>query len=323
MIDFRYHVVSIVAVFIALAVGIVLGAGPLKEDIGSTLTAQVTQLRADKDALREQLKESQQGVSARDEYAELVTPGVVRGRLTDQKVSLVVLPDADADLVKRSANSLRTAGATVIDTVAVKDAWVDEDKASGRTETVTTLAPRVGVDPNLTSAPELAALVFSRAVFGQAASPGDRGVEARAQERDRVLEGLQEAGLIQRDPAEQGIPTSVVVVAGPLPEDQDERQPRVASFLRLLGALGEGARPTVLVSGHQPGQSVTMSNGVVAAVRSDPTLTSVVSTVDDGNLAMGQGTLVLALHGEYDGDNGHYGLSEDAAAVAPELSEDS
>ncbi|NIS33816.1 MAG: copper transporter, partial [Actinobacteria bacterium] len=29
MIDFRYHLVSIIAVFFALAVGIVLGAGPL------------------------------------------------------------------------------------------------------------------------------------------------------------------------------------------------------------------------------------------------------------------------------------------------------
>ena len=39
MIDFRYHLVSIASIFMALAVGIVLGAGPLKEDIGNTLTA--------------------------------------------------------------------------------------------------------------------------------------------------------------------------------------------------------------------------------------------------------------------------------------------
>jgi hypothetical protein len=34
---------------------------------------------------------------------------------------------------------------------------------------------------------------------------------------------------------------------------------------------------------------------------------------------MGQGTLVLALHGEYDDANGHYGLAGDASAVAPEI----
>ena len=45
MIDFRYHLVSLVAVFIALAVGIALGAGPLREGISSTLESEVAQLR--------------------------------------------------------------------------------------------------------------------------------------------------------------------------------------------------------------------------------------------------------------------------------------
>ncbi|MDU2059289.1 MAG: copper transporter, partial [Dermabacter sp.] len=39
MIDFRYHLVSLVAVFLALAIGIVLGAGPLRDGVGQTLTA--------------------------------------------------------------------------------------------------------------------------------------------------------------------------------------------------------------------------------------------------------------------------------------------
>ncbi len=38
MIDFRYHIVSIVSIFLALAVGIVLGAGPLQNQLGITLT---------------------------------------------------------------------------------------------------------------------------------------------------------------------------------------------------------------------------------------------------------------------------------------------
>ena len=55
MIDFRYHLVSIVSIFLALAVGIVLGAGPLKEDLGNTLTRELTQLRQDKTDLRGEL----------------------------------------------------------------------------------------------------------------------------------------------------------------------------------------------------------------------------------------------------------------------------
>ncbi|HBO53687.1 MAG TPA: copper transporter, partial [Janibacter terrae] len=52
MIDFRYHLVSLAAVLIALSIGIVLGAGPLNDNIGSTLSGEVTKLRQEKEALR-------------------------------------------------------------------------------------------------------------------------------------------------------------------------------------------------------------------------------------------------------------------------------
>ena len=59
MIDFRYHIVSLISVFLALAVGIALGAGPLEETIGDTLTGQVEVLREEKDALRAELDDTQ------------------------------------------------------------------------------------------------------------------------------------------------------------------------------------------------------------------------------------------------------------------------
>ena len=37
MIDFRYHLVSLISVFLALAVGVVLGAGPLQNSLGTAL----------------------------------------------------------------------------------------------------------------------------------------------------------------------------------------------------------------------------------------------------------------------------------------------
>ena len=45
MIDFRYHIVSLVAVFLALGVGIVLGSGPLDEQIQGALQTQTNDLR--------------------------------------------------------------------------------------------------------------------------------------------------------------------------------------------------------------------------------------------------------------------------------------
>jgi hypothetical protein len=320
MIDFRYHVVSIVAVFIALAVGIVLGAGPLKEDIGSTLTAQVTQLRADKSALRDQLKESQDGVSARDTYAGLVAPAVIAGQLPGRQVAVVVLPDADAGLVKRTTHSLTEAGATVTGTISVSDKWTEPDEATARTQAVTPLARLVGVEPSVTSAGELPSVVLSRAIFGAPeGAKGTTGGREGSDERSKVLEGLDKAGLISLQPGSGGPASSVVVVAGPLPEDEKQRNTEAESYLRLLATFGNGGRPTLVAAGHEPGQSVAVANPLVTTIRADAKLNPVVSTVDDGNLSMGQGALVLAMHGEYDGSNGHYGLAGDASAVAPEI----
>ena len=53
MVDFRYHLVSLVSVFLALAVGIILGAGPLQNAIGDTLSNRVEALRASRDDARE------------------------------------------------------------------------------------------------------------------------------------------------------------------------------------------------------------------------------------------------------------------------------
>ena len=50
MIDFRYHLVSLISVFLALAVGVVLGAGPLQNSLGTALNDQVTSLRENRKA---------------------------------------------------------------------------------------------------------------------------------------------------------------------------------------------------------------------------------------------------------------------------------
>ena len=41
MISFRYHIVTLVSVFLALAVGVALGGGPLKGEVDNTLVEQV------------------------------------------------------------------------------------------------------------------------------------------------------------------------------------------------------------------------------------------------------------------------------------------
>jgi hypothetical protein len=125
MIDFRYHLVSIVSIFLALAVGIVLGAGPLKGDIGARLTEQTTALRADKAQLRTELDVEEKGTAARDSFSASVAPAIMKNQLTGKTVALVLAPGADSDLVKKTTASLVAAGAKVGSTITLTDTWAD------------------------------------------------------------------------------------------------------------------------------------------------------------------------------------------------------
>ena len=89
MIDFRYHLVSLISVFLALAVGIVLGAGPLRDGISDVLTGQVDQLRTDREDLRSQLEIATRDGQGKDTMIAALQGEANAGILKDQKLSLI------------------------------------------------------------------------------------------------------------------------------------------------------------------------------------------------------------------------------------------
>src|SRR3954447_16930108 len=151
MIDFRYHLVSLISVFIALAVGIVLGAGPLNEPIARGLSQGVQQLRQDLDARNDQLKTAQVGIANRYTFLTQIQPGLVADQLGGRSVVLVTLPGFDADTVKPLTTALTQAGAAVTGRIDVQNAWVDPAEASAREKAVQSLAAGVGALAGATS----------------------------------------------------------------------------------------------------------------------------------------------------------------------------
>jgi hypothetical protein len=313
VIDFRYHLVSIVSIFLALAVGIVLGAGPLKGDIGTRLTEQTTALRAEKTQLRGELDAAKREASARDTFTTAVAPAVMKDRLIGKTVALVVVPGVEADLVKDVTTSLVAAGAKVGSTVTLTDAWADPTKATARNTVAVPLATLLKV-PAVTGPDQLAPTVLTRAILAETGHPpGPLTAPASA-----ALAGLKAGDLISLSPDQVVSSSGVVILDGPVkaavPPENDGRMASYLQLVRLLDAGGGGA----VVGAKSNTVDGTRSADLVAAVRKDSDAVKTISTVDDVDLAMGQGTLVMALAQQYTGSAGQYGLAADAKAIVPD-----
>ena len=84
MIDFRYHLVSLIAVFLAVALGIVIGTTALNEPILADIENQVADLEQDKRDLEDRTQVLQTQVDTADAFETAVAPALVDGTLAGQ-----------------------------------------------------------------------------------------------------------------------------------------------------------------------------------------------------------------------------------------------
>ena len=110
MIDFRYHVVSIVAVFLALAVGIVLGSTELRGKTLDVLNNTSQQLKSQYDASQARNAALNQQVNRDEAFAQAHEPRLLGGMLAGQRVVVVNARGAPAPVVSGVTSALRQAG---------------------------------------------------------------------------------------------------------------------------------------------------------------------------------------------------------------------
>lgn len=311
MIDFRYHLVSIVSIFLALAVGIVLGAGPLQGEIGNTLSNEVAGLRKDKADLNEQLSLAAAGTEAREAYIGETNPLVLDGALAGQRVAVVVLPGADTAVVESTPGTLASAGATVVSTTTVSDNWVSADEAvvATRDAAVREAASSAGVDVSDSGSVSPRDVLLA-ALLARPAADATDAVEP--QTARTALAGLAEADLLDVATEQFEIADLVVVVAGTSSQGEVEAQEAAADrWVDLSIALDARAAGSVVV-----GEASTVEDGVdvLASVRNDETAREGVSTVDNAGSALGQASTVHGLVEQRAGETGQYGFADGADA---------
>jgi hypothetical protein len=308
VISLRYHIISIAAVFLALAVGVVLGSTTLSRTLLSGLTSdnddlvnQVHDLETQRNAQRARLADA-------DGFAAQVGPMAVQGQLSQRTV--VIVTTADADPADRDAlDTLVTdAGARVTGEVQLTDDFSNPEKADQLKDIVPRLLPAGVALPTVSDPGTLAGGLLGPLLLIDKA---DNKPQASADEAAAAFTGLTEGGFVKASQDIQPAQLAIVLTGGAAKGDgAGDRAATVARFATQLDRSGAGA---VLAGGEGSADGT----GAVGGVRADTAATSILSTVDNVGTPAGRVVTVLALTEQLDGKSGRYGTAGNAQAPAP------
>jgi Copper transport outer membrane protein, MctB len=305
VINFRYHVVSLTAVFLALAIGLVVGTAALNGPVADSLKDQVSALSKDNSNYRAQANQYREELNSAQVFATQVAPALLNGKLTGRKLLLVGLPGSQdyVDLVK---SMLTVAGATVTAKVTVQDKFFDPANNTelldlamqGSQPTI----PAEGLPVNSDGVETSSALL--------ALALQQRTSEVAADDLTAVLTAYTKQGYIAVDKGAVGGAEATVIVSGLPPVDKDAAK-KTQSAVTLATQFAK-AKPLV-VAGNGVGDG-----NLVSEIRRDPTLVRSISTVDNGSTAQGQVATALAVAERVvQGRVGQYGLSAGAVSLVP------
>lgn len=305
MVDFRYHLVSIVSVFLALALGIVIGTTALNGQLPGDLANRVEGLSEDKRGLEDALREQQRLTAAGDEVVGRMAPGLVADVLQDQRVLLLSTADVPSGVPEQLTSLLEAAGATVPVVVQLRPALTDP----ARRDELAGVLGGVSEDPLTEVVTGLASALVGR--------EGRLSVDDA--EAARILTALEEQDLVEvaRPDALPGAPADLAVLlvsdAGPDlgPGQREQLQGAADTVVALAAALDRSGGGTV-VAGARPG-----GQGALDAVRGDDLLSAVVASVDGVDGPLGRLATVLSLAEQECGRSGRYGSGDGTDGALP------
>jgi hypothetical protein len=310
VIDFRYHIVSLVAVFLAIALGIVIGTTALNGKVLDDLETQVTGLQDDKRNLEDSTQALQARLDTGDLFEEAVGPALVANTLTGRTVVVLVDgADIDDDAVDAVTSLVDGAGGTVTGTIRLNDGYTDPGKEVALQSYVTGPGLPVGVTlPSTDDTGQLVAALLAQVLVNP---PGVVPAPDTAQ-LSSVLAGLSALEVLtQESPSVAPADHVIVLTRGAL--SGDDAQDRLTTLVELATALDRAGSGAV-VAGDAASAG---DNGLVGVIRADPEVSALVSTVDNVEAAAGRISTVLALSQEGQGTSGKYGTGEDTQPVPP------
>ncbi len=307
MVNLRYHVVSLIAVFLALTVGIVMGSTVVDRVTVDALNQRVTSVgKSVSNAQAENSRLSNQLGTVQD-FANQARNQLVRGRLKGVPVVVVAIAGVDRKHVDELREALVGSQATMGGTL-----WLTAKMRLDNENDVRSLATAVNVGLDRPEVLRRQALAKLAEALAGSTDPGP----------NPTLTALVIAGFVTYEaPPGQAIATiatnaalppglRIVVVSGAgadvgddqvaLPLTQDLSQPPARLVVAESGQDSAGGRAVF-----------------VGLVRKDDAIAPRVSTVDDMESPMGQAAVILALEDLAGARTGHFGVGPGAQRLLP------
>lgn len=301
MISLRQHAISLAAVFLALAVGVLLGSGVLSNTMLSGLRDESRNLHNQITALNDQKNVLNGKLASANAFDAQMTGRMVHDVLNGKSVLIFRAPDAKDDDVDAVSKIVGQAGGAVAGTVSLTQEFVDANSAEKLRSVVNSSILPAGtqlstklVDQGSQAGDLLGiALLINR---DPAVPPVDDA------QRDTVLAALRDTGFIGYGSQHIGAANAAAVITGgALSNDAGNQGVSVTRFAAALAPHGSG----VLLAGRDGSSSGTSA---VAVARADATVTPVISTVDDVDAESGRVTVVLGMADLINGGrSGQYG----------------
>jgi Copper transport outer membrane protein, MctB len=304
VISFRFHLVSLVAVFLALGLGVLTGTTVLNRGIVAQLEQRTDQLAETSGRLRQEVRDLQTQGDRWSRFGEQVMEYVVDGRLAGTEAVLITQEGTDTAGIDRVRRGLDAAGAELraVLSIDVRLALENENDLQELGQILGTTEP----DPEALS--ETAAEVLAeRLAFGL--------------RRPDVLDRLLDAEfLLSRGPgldAEAletiGGPDQVIIVVSGgrgMPTIEPQRL-----LVPLVDRLAENGALVVAA------EALETDYPFVTLLRSDGAVSGLIATQDNVDQLAGEMGFVLALEDlVLDRQPGHYGVKEGADSLIPPAS---
>ncbi len=305
MINFRFHLASLVAVFLALALGVVIGSTVVDRAVVDNLNNRIDRVsrnaretRSENEQLKEDSERTSKAIAALGPYA-------LDDVLFTRTVGVIALRGVDEDRVTETVEKVKVAGATVTGILWLESQWHVGDDTTARTlATITGDPTRRGAALRDAAWRQLAGRLFSGPSSG-------RATDLLVALADAKFVSFDALGASDASPASFGVRgmLSILVVG-------DGAKVPVKDTLTDGGAAFVAQRSRLLVADIHTDDAKRARGESLRPIR-DTDLALTVSTVDNLDRPEGPITAVLALADLADGTVGHYGYGS-GTKVVPE-----